>query len=507
MTARPPTLADVCARPAWTGVAALAGAEHLHRPLTEVVVARDLDAVRPAAGALIAVLTPVTGADWRIDAALRRLADAGACGLLVSGRAAPLRATAILADRVGIPLLGTDDDIVALAVGLRELLSAPEMDRARLLVRAHEALSRRGTTPKEVAATVAALLGARVWILSGEGATLAGDPVEVEGFRTAPPMVQRHPHGRGVALFAPVPAHDADHADLWMGVLLDQNDAAWEETARGVAAVATMALRCWRADRRVEIERDARLRATVLGELLRLDGEPSAELRNRAGDLGWRLGGWHLGFHIGVPDGVDVLGSTAELLSALEAEGIQATLVERHDGWSGWVTLGSEPAPDAVGTVVNGVRRTQRRLARLASSHVGIGRAHAGPAGISATLGEAADAARLAANRREVGRFLHIDRLGLAQLLLAWTRTDTFQPAARDLLAPLSGQPGELDRTLAAYLDAESNLTETAAVLGVHRNTVAARIARVEALLGVDLGSADERLALHLACHTVLGDR
>ena len=39
-------------------------------------------------------------------------------------------------------------------------------------------------------------------------------------------------------------------------------------------------------------------------------------------------------------------------------------------------------------------------------------------------------------------------------------------------------------------------------MLGVHRNTVGARIARIEALLGVDLSVPDDRLALHLACRT-----
>ncbi|MER5394466.1 helix-turn-helix domain-containing protein [Saccharopolyspora sp. NPDC002686] len=56
---------------------------------------------------------------------------------------------------------------------------------------------------------------------------------------------------------------------------------------------------------------------------------------------------------------------------------------------------------------------------------------------------------------------------------------------------------------MAAYLDAESSIAETAAVLGVHRNTVAARIERIERLLAVDLHHRDERLALHLACRAV----
>jgi len=44
-------------------------------------------------------------------------------------------------------------------------------------------------------------------------------------------------------------------------------------------------------------------------------------------------------------------------------------------------------------------------------------------------------------------------------------------------------------------------------VLGVHRNTVAARLRRVEELLTVDLGNPDDRLALHLACRVTAADR
>ncbi|WP_229698830.1 helix-turn-helix domain-containing protein [Wenjunlia tyrosinilytica] len=92
----------------------------------------------------------------------------------------------------------------------------------------------------------------------------------------------------------------------------------------------------------------------------------------------------------------------------------------------------------------------------------------------------------------------------MAQLLLGWGRTETFMPAAHTLLTPLRNQPGDLIRTLGTYLDSESSLNETAAVLGVHRNTVATRVARIKTLLGVDLHDRDERLALHLACRAVL---
>ena len=66
---------------------------------------------------------------------------------------------------------------------------------------------------------------------------------------------------------------------------------------------------------------------------------------------------------------------------------------------------------------------------------------------------------------------------------------------------------GELVATLSAYLDAESSVSDTVAVLGVHRNTVSARVSRAVELLGVDLADPDERMAIQLACRAVLARR
>lgn len=49
----------------------------------------------------------------------------------------------------------------------------------------------------------------------------------------------------------------------------------------------------------------------------------------------------------------------------------------------------------------------------------------------------------------------------------------------------------------------ESSLVETAAVLGVHRNTVADRISRIQRKLSLDLTDPETRLALHLACRSL----
>ena len=93
------------------------------------------------------------------------------------------------------------------------------------------------------------------------------------------------------------------------------------------------------------------------------------------------------------------------------------------------------------------------------------------------------------------------------RLLLGSIGTPSFRAYAESLLAPLidSGDPALL-HTLEVYLDHESSAAGTAAALGVHRNTVAQRVHRIEALLGASLAQVDERLTLQLACR-VLRDR
>ena len=79
------------------------------------------------------------------------------------------------------------------------------------------------------------------------------------------------------------------------------------------------------------------------------------------------------------------------------------------------------------------------------------------------------------------------DRAPLAQLV--------------EVLTPLleADPHGELVRTLRGYLDRESSATDTAAALGMHRNTVMQRLERIRDLLPVDLDDPDDRIVVHLA--------
>ncbi|MEV0611926.1 helix-turn-helix domain-containing protein [Nonomuraea sp. NPDC050404] len=532
------------ALPEWSGeVRVLAGAAGLDAPVYAVRPLADPGAGHPvAAGELVIVTRPPEPADWRVDALLRRVVDAGGAGVLVPsgapdrsaspaspgvpGRSGSLassgvpgrsgsaaspgvsRATLLLADRLGLPLLGAaGGDPLDLVVTARMLLAEPEIDRARLVLAAHQAFDDRTRTPEDVMSRLGDLLGVPVALLDDRGQPLAGETGAGGAVRVDEFVPQRVGLADGVLLARPARLPQSARPTFWLVAELRGTAAERAEIVPPALAVAAAAVQRWLLTQRLELERDARARTALLGDLLRLDGEPSAQLRRRVADAGWQLGGWHVGLRIGLRTGavatLDLVPHTAEISRALGAEGIEAVVVEHGDGWTGWTTFAQEPTPARVRTLAARLRAAHRRLRGSIADHMGVGRPHPWPEGLAGTVAEATDAARLAATRPEAGFFLQVDQLGMAQLLLEWTRTDTFEPAARALLAPLRDQPGDLVHTLSAYLDAESSIAETAAVLGVHRNTVAARVDRVERLLGVDLGHRDERLALHLACRTV----
>jgi hypothetical protein len=472
--------------PDWAGVRVLAG----EPGQTEVVDVRTVPDVRAepadAARSLLVVAITADRDDWHLDALLRRAAAAGAVAVLLPGTDPLRRASSALAERIGLTVLGAPAPLES-GMAATRLLRVPDQVVAELVGRTAVACAGAGGGVDALVAELARVWRRPVWLLDGTGRRVAGpEPGPGEAETVSRAVGGEGPQGSRLAVEVP-PGIPVETAAV---------DAA--------LAVAAESMAHRLAEQRLTVERDARLRTSLLVELLQTTGDPAPETRRRAVDAGWRLGGWHIGIRIDVPPGVDAVAVRPEVLRAFETAHLRAAVVEQGSGWGAWSTFEHEPGSDELHRHASAARRAQWLLRSSVRTAMGVGRVYRDLGGLARTLGEAGDAARLAATRTASGHFVHVDRLGLGRLLLAWTRTDTFLPAARSLLDPLGGRPGDLLRTLTAYLDAESSLTETAAVLGVHRNTVAARIARAQELLGVDLADPDERLALHLACRSVL---
>ena len=489
----PVALRALLAHPDWAGVSVLAGdTDAASASVRDVRTVPDLRA-DPAGppGALLAVALTGDRKDWHLDVLLRRAGAADVAAVMLPGPQ-PLRtASRLLAHRVGLTVLGAGDPLAA-ALAATRLLRESEQIVAELVTRTAAACASVTGGVDELVAELARVWRRPVWLLDGRGEVAAGPEPGPPARPSTVVTVLR----RAVGPKWPLSGYLA--AAVPTGI-----PAELAAVAAGLG-VAAGAVGQRMAEKRLAVERDARLRMSLLAELVQTAAEPDAATRRRALDAGWQLEGWHVGIRIDVPGTVDPVTMRPEVLRAFHTAHLRAFVVEQGSGWGAWSTFPEEPPPEQLQRHATAVRRAQWLLRSSLPSAMGVGRVHRGAAGLARTLGEAGDAARLAAARSASGYFVHVDRLGLGQLLLGWTRTDTFLPAARSMLEPLRDQPGDLLTTLTAYLDAESSLTETAAVLGVHRNTVTARIARAQELLGMELTDPDERLALHLACRSVL---
>ncbi|MFI9383488.1 PucR family transcriptional regulator [Kutzneria sp. NPDC052558] len=498
------SLRRILAIPEWAAAVRLVGGgTAVDHAVTRIRASEGLTPVPPPAADDLLVVTGRTDAwDWRVDVLLRRAADAGAAGVVLPV-VQPEPETCRLADRLGIALLSVVGDPLELVVAARVSLTAPLLAGAERVTAAHRVFAGALVEPGDAVARLSRVIGLPVSRLDDSGRVLNGPEPAAGGLRFDLALPQRIPHERGLMLGQPVVPPGAGCPAQWLVVDVPRTQETEADGVVPAMEIGADAVGRWLGWQRLERERHARLRTTLFGDLLRIAGEPGAELRRRVAAAGWWLSGWHVGLCVGADAEIDPVTHRLEVVEALAAEGVEAVVVEQCDGWTAWTTFAQEPSAHQVRDLAGRLRAAQRALGKTIGAHMGVGRPHPQLTGLATTIGEAADAARLAATRPGTDRFLPVDRLGMAQVLLEWSRTDTFEPLARCLLAPLRDLPGDLIRTLAAYLDSESSLAEAATVLGVHRNTVAARVARIATSLGVDLAQRDERLALHLACRTV----
>lgn len=109
---------------------------------------------------------------------------------------------------------------------------------------------------------------------------------------------------------------------------------------------------------------------------------------------------------------------------------------------------------------------------------------------------QAVAAARAAAAQPRLGPVASWSAIGPYRLLAALAADPVDDPATRSLLSPAHR---ELARTAEVFLDCAGQAGRAAAALGIHRQTLYYRLARVEQLTGLDLDDGEDRLLLHMA--------
>ncbi|MEU8839296.1 helix-turn-helix domain-containing protein [Streptomyces roseus] len=140
------------------------------------------------------------------------------------------------------------------------------------------------------------------------------------------------------------------------------------------------------------------------------------------------------------------------------------------------------------------------RLLAGGGASAGIAEPRRGLAALADAWSQASAAAQAAAAQPRFGPVARWSAIGPYRMLAALAAPGPAgDPATRVLLEPAHR---ELARTAELFLDCAGQAGRAAAALGIHRQTLYYRLARVEQLTGLDLDEGEDRLLLHMALKT-----
>ncbi|MFI6120504.1 PucR family transcriptional regulator [Streptomyces sp. NPDC051064] len=153
-------------------------------------------------------------------------------------------------------------------------------------------------------------------------------------------------------------------------------------------------------------------------------------------------------------------------------------------------------SPEALDPATTAAERLRSTAGPAATA--GLAAARRGLAELADSWHEALSAARAASAESRFGPVADWSSIGPYRLLTALPRTPDTAPdrAVRPLLTP---PHAELARTAEVFLDLAGQASRTATELGIHRQTLYYRLARVQQLTGLDLSDGEDRLLLHMA--------
>ncbi|WP_158880436.1 PucR family transcriptional regulator [Amycolatopsis anabasis] len=408
-----------------------------------------LDSVKP--GTAVVLTGAAAQGGWTVEMALRLAWEHAAACVVAPASAVTAESTGTLADRLGVPLVVVEEDSLIAAVRIASAVARPDAARSERVADVAQRLAAAGPSARGVLGVLnGALPGVSVALLDETGRVLAG----------------RRTDGKPLAQVE-IPG---------LAVLVATGRKRPEDLVRSLLELAVPGLTGWAATRRLASERDEAGMAVLLDRFL---ADPDDErVRAEAVALGWPLGGGLTAY------AVHRLGPGEPARGGWRI----GPLIPFRDGWVGW-------REDEVGD-------TARKLTTALGHQLPYLACAGGVAEQSRSLGEAIESARAAAQVAAgagAGTVVRADRIGPAQLLAALPAESLAGPA-RTVLAPLI--EAGLVSTLDAVLDTGGSPTEAANRLGVHRNTVTARLDRIRTL-GFDVDEPSQRLALQIACRVL----
>ncbi|MEU1959916.1 helix-turn-helix domain-containing protein [Nocardia sp. NPDC019304] len=266
-----------------------------------------------------------------------------------------------------------------------------------------------------------------------------------------------------------------------------------DQVIEGLIDIYESERRRW--DARSDTTRAAQIRAVL--DTDDLDVASAEEM------LSASLRGWHMAAVVWVREpgasSIELLRAGTSMVAAATGKHPLTVLVDEQNCWA-WISSAGEPALDA--------DRLERDLRRRPGISVAVGDPGPGLAGFRQTFRDA-QRARSLALLAEPARPLTVHaRVALASLLVdhlpdteAWVRR-----VLGDLMRE-DETTARLRETVQTYLEARGSLTDAAARMHVHKNTVHYRIRRAEEVLGhpLTVNRLETEVALMVAEQLGLG--
>ncbi|MEN9937279.1 MAG: hypothetical protein RLZZ387_3858 [Chloroflexota bacterium] len=244
---------------------------------------------------------------------------------------------------------------------------------------------------------------------------------------------------------------------------------------------------------------EERLRGDFVQTVLTGPPADAESLLQRGRELGYDLRQPHVALLCATSEADEPSARAAGAVNAaLSALGLAAPTMRRADG-----VLCYLPSEKSRGAHEMAEQLRARLAADLPGIVLAIGREASTVAAWPRSLREAEQALRIGRQLFDNRRVLNFSDLGVYRLLILLRESPELWEFYRTTLSALADydrdQGAELLKTLEAFFDNLGNLAQTANALHVHRNTLLYRLDRIEAISGLKLDDAEDRLALWLA--------
>jgi PucR family transcriptional regulator, purine catabolism regulatory protein len=271
------------------------------------------------------------------------------------------------------------------------------------------------------------------------------------------------------------------------------------------------------AKQRAVAETEYRLQADVLEAALAGRFGSQGELLARARALGHELDGEHVALVFGLDPSRSPAGTAAfdgdgegpadpprpRLLDALRRvlDAQQRPALLRQDGER--VAVFVPLAPEGAAQDGEALRQAAATMLSGAALSVGAGRPYGGVAGLATGYHEAEEALVIGQELLGGARTTYFGDLGIRRLLFPLRDSPELRTFYAEYLGALESYDErhgtELIRTLEGFFTHHGNHVRAADALHLHRNTLLYRLARIQAISGLDLDDAEVRLAAQVA--------